>query len=378
MQLSSGALDCLEKTRRAGLSPGPAAYTSVDACLQRTYKEFFMSQIPELPLARALVRQKNRAYQCKSRLTSTLKTAISFPTCGWRQRFCAPARLETLFLLGEAAAHQRIECIDHLARLPSRRFDLDRAPGTGGQHHQAHDGGAADGFLTSRHLYFGLEFFDGLHEFRRSARVQAFLVANLKYARHDSSVRAARTAVRSGRGLAHFSVSTRLAIVMYLRPESCAAATASGSGHSSLTFASLTSMGRLMPARTSTFGRPITDMARLEGVPPNMSVKMATPWPLSTRLTASMMSLRRCSTSSSGPMVTASIWVCGPTTCSRADRNSTARRPCVTRTSPIIESPESRLHRTKGRPSWPSPLRAQGAPWRFRGNVALWLRTRGP
>ncbi len=35
---------------------------------------------------------------------------------------------------------------------------------------------------------------------------------------------------------------------------------------------------------------------------------MATPSPLSTRLTASMMSLRRSSTSSSGPMVTASIW----------------------------------------------------------------------
>ena len=42
-----------------------------------------------------------------------------------------------------------------------------------------------------------------------------------------------------------------------------------------------------------------------------MSVRMATPSPLSTRLTASMMSLRRCSTSSSGPIVTASICCLG-------------------------------------------------------------------
>ena len=46
-----------------------------------------------------------------------------------------------------------------------------------------------------------------------------------------------------------------------------------------------------MPASTSTLGRLITEIARLDGVPPNMSVRMATPSPLSTRLTASMMSL---------------------------------------------------------------------------------------
>ena len=64
-------------------------------------------------------------------------------------------------------------------------------------------------------------------------------------------------------------------MVMYLRPESLAAATASVSGHSSRTLASLTSIGRLIPARTSTLGRPITEIARLE-VPPNISVRMAT------------------------------------------------------------------------------------------------------
>jgi len=42
------------------------------------------------------------------------------------------------------------------------------------------------------------------------------------------------------------------------------------------------------------------EIARLEGVPPNMSVRMATPSPESTRLTASMISLRHRSESSSG------------------------------------------------------------------------------
>ena len=59
-----------------------------------------------------------------------------------------------------------------------------------------------------------------------------------------------------------------------------------------------------MPATTSTFGRFMQEIDRLDGVPPNMSVSTATPSPVSTRLIASMMSLRRCSTSSSGPMVT--------------------------------------------------------------------------
>src|SRR6516164_9680676 len=105
----------------------------------------------------------------------------------------------------------------------------------------------------------------------------------------------------------HLPDKTRLAMVTYFRPASCAAATASGSGHSSRTLASFTSIGRLIPARTSTLGRLMTEIARFDGVPPNMSVRMATPSPLSTRRTASIMSMRRSSTSSSGPMVTASI-----------------------------------------------------------------------
>src|SRR5580698_1241684 len=48
------------------------------------------------------------------------------------------------------------------------------------------------------------------------------------------------------------------------------------------------------------------------------------------------MSRRRRSMSSSGPIQMALTAVCGPTTCSMAWTNSSARRPWVTITSPII------------------------------------------
>src|SRR5438132_12518226 len=79
-----------------------------------------------------------------------------------------------------------------------------------------------------------------------------------------------------GRGLvAHLPARTRLAMVTYLRPASWAMAMVSGSDRSSRTLASLISIGRLMPASTSTFGRLMQEIARLEGVPPNMSVRIA-------------------------------------------------------------------------------------------------------
>src|SRR5271156_7154009 len=252
----------------------------------------------------------------------------------------------------EPRIDQRGQSLDDRGSFPPGCRDGDRGAGRRRQHHQAHDRGAADAVAAARHPHLGVEFLHGLHEFRRGARVQTFLVADDEGADYGSGGR--RFGVGHGSGavgrIAHLPVSTRLAMVTYFRPASWAAATASASGHSSRTLASLTSIGRLMPAKTSTLGRLMTEMARLDGVPPNMSVRMATPSPLSTRFTASMMSLRRSSTSSSGPMVTASIWPCGPTTCSNAERNSTASRPWVTNTRPIMELPAgaSRLHRTKG------------------------------
>ena len=57
------------------------------------------------------------------------------------------------------------------------------------------------------------------------------------------------------------------------------------------TLESLISIGRFMPAMTSTRPDSITEMARLDGVPPNMSVRTMTPEPVSARATASTISL---------------------------------------------------------------------------------------
>src|SRR6202046_2436997 len=261
-----------------------------------------------------------------------------------------------LVFFAEARIDQGGQGLDDLRRLFAGRLDGDGCARSGREHHQAHDRRAADGFTATHDPNVGVEFLHRLHEFGGRPRMQPFTIADVELA-HDRAVAEGgpvRQAFVLLRGCgAHFPVSTRLAMVTYLRPASWAAATASASAHSPRTLASLTSIGRLMPARTSTFGRLMTEIARLDGVPPNMSVSMATPSPLSTRLTASIMSLRRSSTSSSGPMVTDSIWPCGPTTCSRAERNSTAKRPWVTSTRPIMELlvGASRLHRTKGRSS---------------------------
>src|SRR5690606_37458215 len=131
------------------------------------------------------------------------------------------------------------------------------------------------------------------------------------------------------------------ATLIYLRPDSCAAATALCMSSSPRTLASLISIGRLIPAITSTFAFSITEMARLDGVPPNMSVSRITPDPVSTSSMAFRISWRRCSISSSGPMEMARTCVCGPTTCSVALTNSSANRPWVTSTIPIISPPLS-------------------------------------
>src|SRR5262245_47338188 len=266
-------------------------------------------------------------------------------------------RVAGLLAFGEAFRHQLGQRLNHLCRLWPGGLDRDHGAWTGGEHHQAHDRGAADPLGAAGDPHLGIVLLDRHDELGRGARVQAFLVADFEHAR---DLGRAPVFDRGAAGVVHVPVSTRLAMVTYLRPASCAARTASCNGHSSRTLASLTSIGRLIPASTSTCGRLITEIARFEGVPPNMSVRMATPWPLSTRLTASMMSRRRCSTSSSGPMVTTSICCWGPTTCSSAERNSTASRPWVTSTKPIIELPAGAMRRTKGPSSSRSKVRVQG------------------
>src|SRR5919199_6863270 len=207
------------------------------------------------------------------------------------------------------------------------RLDEDLGARSGREHHQAHDRIAADPLALARDPDLGVEALDAAHEFGGGAGMQAALVADQERARRS---RRRRT------GLAHFPDRTWLATLMYLRPASWARPTAFSSGESPRTLANLMSIGRFTPATTSMRPWSMIEMARLDGVPPNMSVSTATPCPESTCRTASTMSWRRRSMSSSGPMDTDAICGCGPTTCSSAATNSSASRPWVTRTRPIM------------------------------------------
>ena len=74
-------------------------------------------------------------------------------------------------------------------------------------------------------------------------------------------------------------MSTHDATLTYLRPASCAAAAASAmvAPWRNASGATLISMGRFAPAMTSAPALSITAMARFDGVPPNMSVRMIDP-----------------------------------------------------------------------------------------------------
>src|SRR5690606_31579422 len=210
---------------------------------------------------------------------------------------------------------------------PPAGLDENGRARPGGQHHQAHDRGAAHGHPVAAHAHLRVEMVGHAHEAGRGAGVEPALVAD--------GQPLADSAAGIGKGFAQ-TPRTSLATLMYLRPASAAILTASRTSVSPRTRASLTSMGRFMPAITSMARPSITDMARLLGVPPNMSVRITTPPPLSTASAAAMMSLRRASMSSSGSMEIALTPSWGPTTWVRAAQNSSASLPWATRTIPII------------------------------------------
>src|SRR5262249_41789192 len=183
---------------------------------------------------------------------------------------------------------------------------------TGRKHHKAHDRRSADSFAAPADVHIDVKLFHSLHEFSRRTGVQALLIDDLQHPNDRAGGNRFPVGIAVAFAdeplLCHLPASTPVARLLYFPRASGAAATASASEHSSRTLASLTNIGRLIPASTSTFGRLMTEIARFEGVPPNMSVKITTPSPVSTFFTASMMSRRRCSTLSSGPIVIGSIW----------------------------------------------------------------------
>src|SRR5829696_520322 len=238
-------------------------------------------------------------------------------------------------LLAELSLDQGRQRGHGVGGLPPRAEELDVAADAGGQHHQAHDGEARNFLALEGHAHDGVELAGGAHELGGGAGVQAALVGDGEGAPQRADARVRRPL---GRSITRHEASLarmREATVMYLRPASWAMRTASAIGRVR-TEASLTSIGRLTPASTSMRACSMIEMARLEGVPPNMSVRTITPSPVSQALALSRISARRFSMSSSAPIQTADTHCCGPTTCSKAAMNSRARLPWVTSTMPII------------------------------------------
>src|SRR6516165_3998670 len=234
---------------------------------------------------------------------------------------------ETCSLLIKLAFDQIGECGHRRFGLAPGADQLDDRAWRRRQHHQPHDRAAGNLGAVFAHRDLGVELRCGFDKTGGRTRVEPTLVAN----RHDPA-RRARLVDRAG---AHrrASLSSCEATLMYLRPASWAPSTVRSRLSVCRRLASLISIGRLTPAITSILARSMTEIARFDGVPPNMSVNKTTPSPLSTSAIDCRISWRRCSMSSSGPMQTAAICVCAPTTCSRAAANSAARRPWVTRTT---------------------------------------------
>src|SRR6185437_14405171 len=140
----------------------------------------------------------------------------------------------------------------------------DLAPQACRQHHQAHDGARIHACAVLDDGDFGLEPRRRLHDLGGGAGVKRFI--------HAGAPRSAEPAR------------------IYLRPASIASFTACSSGNFDLMSISLMRLGRLTPAITSILLRSSKVSARLQGVPPNISVAITTPAPMSTDLAAAAIS----------------------------------------------------------------------------------------
>src|SRR5579872_3029422 len=188
-----------------------------------------------------------------------------------------------LLVFAEPARDKRFDRVESRFRLSSARRNGDRRTHRGAERQNAHDRIAADCLAATRNSDLGVETIDALYEFRRRSGVQALAIDDEhltcagagELRRRRAIVVAGRLTVR----LAHLPANTLLATVMYLRPASRASPTACSRSAVSRTEASLISIGRLIPQITSTRPPSMTEIARLEGVPPNMSVSKTTPRP---------------------------------------------------------------------------------------------------
>src|SRR3954447_4542450 len=144
-------------------------------------------------------------------------------------------------------------------------MDDDRIAHRRAEHHQAHDRGAAHPVAVLLHLDLGVDLAGKIDELGARPRMEPALIGDRDLAENR------RQAAASPR--------ISLATEIYLRPASRAAATAAWTGITLRAPSSRISIGRFTPAITSTFSVFIRLIARFDGVPPNRSVRMITPWP---------------------------------------------------------------------------------------------------
>src|SRR5690606_36551607 len=114
--------------------------------------------------------------------------------------------------------------------------------------------------LVALDLHGRIEFTCHLHELGRGAGMKATLIDDGDFA--NNGVGGVR---------AHFPVKSWLATLMYLRPATWASSSAVAMSPVLRTLESLMSIGRFMPAMTSTRPDSITQTARLDAIPPSIS-----------------------------------------------------------------------------------------------------------
>src|SRR5690606_17501684 len=190
---------------------------------------------------------------------------------------------EGLGVFAEFVFDQRGKGLQRFVCLRAAGADLDAAAGACRQHHQPHDRSTSDRRAVLGDGDDGVKQADRLDKFCGGAGMQAALVDDQEVAGLAGGHKI----------LAHLPLSTRLATLIYFRPASEASASTLSMSLSARMPASLISIGWLTPAMTSILPLSMTEIDRLEGGPPNMSVRMMTPWPSSACLTASTISWRR-------------------------------------------------------------------------------------
>src|SRR5258708_29336407 len=172
-------------------------------------------------------------------------------------------------LLIEAAANEIGERRHGALRLAPGGDQVDGGAGAGGKHHESHDGAAGGRAAVLAHCHLGVELPGELDEAGGGAGMQTALVTDGDRAPDLAGVGCAVVRVVHPRASARSWDAT----LMYLRPASCAPRTALARPSVWRRLASLISIGWFVPAVTAIFGRSLTVLARMTGVPPNISFR---------------------------------------------------------------------------------------------------------